>query len=70
MISYINPIHGDDATAQHGSRRHPWRTYPAAEAALKALHAETLAQDPQSTETFKLVLTHKPLPADADPAQG
>jgi hypothetical protein len=64
MTSYVNPTHGNDATAQHGSRRFPWRTYPAAEAALKALRAEALAADPQSTEVYKLVLTHKPLPPD------
>lgn len=62
MKSYLNPIYGDDATAQHGSRRFPWRTYEVAEAALKAAREEALARDPQTQEVFQLVLTHKPLP--------
>lgn len=64
MKSYLNPVHGDDATARHGSRRFPWKTYEAAEAALKAAKAAALAADPQSQETFQLILTHKPLPVE------
>ena len=62
MTSYVNPLHGNDATAQHGSRAHPWRSYPVAEAALKQLRDEALQRDPHHPGVYKLVLTHKPLP--------
>lgn len=61
MTSYLNPKFGDDATAQPGSRARPWKTFEAAEAALKELQ-KNAAKD----ETFKLVLTHKRPPPPAE----
>jgi len=65
MKSYLNPTHGDDATARHGSKQFPWRTYAAAEAALKEARAAAIALDPQCDETFQLILTHKPPPSSS-----
>lgn len=68
MIAYLNPKHGNDATAQMDSRARPWRTAQAAMAALEAARAAWLVEQSAtvpaaSAETFRLVETHKPLAA-------
>ena len=70
MTFYINPKHGDDATALADSRARPWKTQQAAVAALAAARAAALAALASSSkpyalqETFHLVETHKPLPVE------
>lgn len=70
MTAYCNPKHGDDATAEMDSRARPWQTHAAAIAALEAARASALAELASSSkpyalqQTFNLVETHKPLPAE------
>ena len=57
MTIYVNPTHGNDATAIPDSRARPFKTHPAALAFIEKLPAGT---------AFRLVETHKTLPVDPE----
>lgn len=66
MIAYVNPRFGNDATAKLNSRSFPWKTHEPAEAALRDAWKQAMTDDPRCTEPFRMVETHKPLPAEPD----
>lgn len=59
MIVYVNPIHGDDATAEPNNRDKPWRDHATALAVLESARAAQQAAG-GITEAFRMVETHKP----------
>lgn len=61
MTAFVNPKHGDDATARLDDRMRPWRTHEAALEALQAARAVQAAEPGGIREPFKMVETHKPL---------
>lgn len=66
MTAFVNPIHGDDATARFNDRARPWKTHEAAFAALEAARDRQSAEPGGIREPFRMVETHKPIKRSAE----
>lgn len=66
MTAYLNPLYGDDATAELGNRFRPFKTPKAVDLAFAAAF-EAADKDPAKQGGHQTVISYKPVPVEPEP---